>query len=90
MVITASRWTYHKKQYTCALASRQVSVLTLCFLMKLDGIVRGVLDGDYSVKILLIVCSLESIQSSQEPFCFTLTFISGACKSIIFKNSDFQ
>jgi len=31
----------HKKQYTCALASRQLSVLGLCFLMKLDRIVRG-------------------------------------------------
>ena len=29
----------HKKWYACALASRQVSVLALCFLMKLDGIV---------------------------------------------------
>ena len=37
----------HKKQYTCGLASRQVSVLALCFLMKLDGIVRGMIDGDY-------------------------------------------
>ena len=48
MVIIASRWTYHKKQCTCALASRQVSMLALCFL-KVDGIVRGVLDDDFTV-----------------------------------------
>ena len=30
----------HSKQFTCALASRQVSVVALCFLMKPDGIVR--------------------------------------------------
>ena len=27
-----------------ALVSRQVSVVALCFLMKLDGIVRGMMD----------------------------------------------
>ena len=41
----------HKKQYVCALASRQVSMLALCFLIKLDGIVRGMMDGDYTVFI---------------------------------------
>ena len=35
----------HKKRCT---ASRQVSVLALCYSMKLDGIVRGVIDGDYT------------------------------------------
>ena len=30
----------HKKWYACALASRQVSVLALSFLIKLDGIVE--------------------------------------------------
>ena len=40
MVIIACRWTYYKKQYTCALA--------LCFFMKLDGIVGGVLDDDFT------------------------------------------
>ena len=39
----------HKKQYACALASRQMSVLALCFVVKLDGIVRGMTDGDYKV-----------------------------------------
>ena len=39
----------HKKQCTCALGSRQPSVLAVCFLMKLDGIVRGMMDGDYFV-----------------------------------------
>ena len=45
----------YKKQYTSALASRQVSVLALYLLMKLERIVRGMLDDDHSVKILLIV-----------------------------------
>ena len=31
----------HKKRYTCALTSRQVSVLALCYSMKLGGILRG-------------------------------------------------
>ena len=31
----------HKRWYECTLASRQVSVLALCFLMKPDGIERG-------------------------------------------------
>ena len=39
--IIASRWTI--------LASRQVSLLAVCFLMKLNEIVRGKMDGDYSV-----------------------------------------
>ena len=39
----------HKKWYICLLASRQLSVLAVCFLMKLDGIVGGVMNGDYSV-----------------------------------------
>ena len=29
------------RKYTCALASRQVSVLALCFVMKLDGNCEG-------------------------------------------------
>ena len=29
-----------QKQYTCALARKNLSVLALCFLMKLDGIMR--------------------------------------------------
>ena len=41
-------------QYRSALAIRQVSVLALYLLMKLERIVRGMLDDDYSVKILLI------------------------------------
>ena len=36
----------HKKWYTCAFASRQVFVLALCFLMKLD---RGIMDSGMSV-----------------------------------------
>ena len=45
----------HKRWYECRLASRQVSVLALCYLMKPDGIiiVRGRMDGD-SVWILYI------------------------------------
>ena len=39
----------HNKGYTCALASRQVSVLALCYSMKLDGIVRGMMEGVYNV-----------------------------------------
>ena len=34
----------HKNWYTYALAGGQVS---LCFLMKFDEIVKGILDGDY-------------------------------------------
>ena len=48
--IIASRWSIRS-----ALASRQVSVQAVCFLMKLDGIVRGMIDSDYSVKILFII-----------------------------------
>ena len=36
-----------KKWYACALASRQVFVLALCYLMKLDGIMWGMMDGDH-------------------------------------------
>ena len=49
MDLDNSQQMYHKKRYACALASRQVSFLALCFVVKLDGIVRGVADGDYSV-----------------------------------------
>ena len=49
--IIANRWTIRSNS---AVASRQVSVLGLCFL-KLNGIVRGTLDGDYSVQFLFIV-----------------------------------
>ena len=31
----------HKRCYECTLASRQVSVLALCFLIKADRFVRG-------------------------------------------------
>ena len=41
-----------KKWHTCALMSRQMSVLDLCFLMKLDGIARGMKDGGMSVNSL--------------------------------------
>ena len=34
--------------------------LAVCFLMKLDGIVRGVLDDDYGIKIPFIVYHLTS------------------------------
>ena len=36
----------HKRWYEGTLASRQVSVLALCFLIKADGIVSGKMDGD--------------------------------------------
>ena len=39
----------HKKWYTCAFVSKQVFVLALCFLMKLDRNVRGMMDGGMSV-----------------------------------------
>ena len=37
-----------KKRYACELASRRVSVLTLCFIMKIHETVRGMMDGDYT------------------------------------------
>ena len=40
MQLDSSQQMCHKKQHIFALASRQVSVLALYFLMKLDGIVR--------------------------------------------------
>ena len=44
----------YKKQYTSALASRQVSVVAHYLLMKLERIVRGMQDDDHSVKILIV------------------------------------
>ena len=35
----------HKKQYACELASRYIA---LCFLIKVDEVVRGMMDGDHS------------------------------------------
>ena len=52
MELDSSQQTDHKKLYTCALRCRQVSVLALYFLMKLDRIVRGILDDTYSVSIV--------------------------------------
>ena len=49
MELDSSQQIDHKKWYTCALPCRQVSVLALYFLMKLDTIVRGMLDDTYSV-----------------------------------------
>ena len=34
----------HKKWYACAIASSQVSVVALNFLIKLDGIVEGIVE----------------------------------------------
>ena len=43
----------HKQRYlyACVLASRRVSVLALCFIMKIDEIVRWMMDGDYIVSM---------------------------------------
>ena len=43
-----SQYMDHMK-YTCGLASRQVSVLALCYSMKLDGILWLIMNDDYSV-----------------------------------------
>ena len=44
----------HKKWYTCMCTSEQTSVcaIAVCFSMKLDGIVRGMMDGGMSVNSL--------------------------------------
>ena len=49
LLIIASIETIRSSTHDCALASRQASVLALCFLMKLDGIVGGMKDGGMSV-----------------------------------------
>jgi len=45
-LLIVNRWTIRSHS---ALTSRQVSVLGLYLYMKLDGIVRGKIEGDYSV-----------------------------------------
>ena len=53
----------HNKWYACALACRQVSAHAVCFLMKLDGIVRGMMDGIMCVKsphnIIMLTSSMS-------------------------------
>ena len=51
-----SQQMHHKEvECTCALASRQLSALALYLLMKLDRIVRGMLDDGYSVLIVYTI-----------------------------------
>ena len=57
----------HKQRYlyACVLASRRVSVVALCFIMKLDEIVRWMMDGDYtcvSVLYSIHTCTFASIE----------------------------
>ena len=42
----------HKKWYIYMCIKLQTTVLAVCFLMKLDGIVWGVMDGLYIVFIV--------------------------------------